>query len=231
MGSNSATASRSRSHDVLQNLDLVRDAPPEDLELLGERSAVRRYPKHTIVVMEGDTQNQLFVILSGTVKVFADDVDGKQIILKQLGAGEYFGELSVLDQAARSASIATLTECEFLTVAGEDFRTFLMSHPSLMMRMMRHLIGTIRDLTGSVRDLALLDVYGRVIRVIERLSENAALEAGQSEEPRVTHQDIANMVGASREMVSRVMKELNRGKYICQADGRIRILKPLPKSW
>ena len=212
---------------MLQDLDLFEGVPETDIGALENHAVLRRYPKNTIVVMEDDTQSQLFVIRSGKVRVFANDEEGKQVTLKHMGPGEYFGELSVLDRHPRSASIASLTDVELLTIAGETFRDVALAHPKLLMSVAEHLVSTVRGLTESVKDMALLDVYGRVTRVLQRLSE----EGTHSGEPKVTHQDIANMVGASREMVSRVMKELVRGDYIDLTGGRVQINKPLPKNW
>ena len=107
-------------------------------------------------------------------------------------------------------------------MSGDHFRAFLESKPSLMLAMIESLVGRVRTLTSNLKDMALLDVYGRVVRVLERVTGT---------DQRVTHQELANMVGASREMVSRIMRDLVQGDYVEHTGGCIAIKKKLPKSW
>jgi CRP/FNR family cyclic AMP-dependent transcriptional regulator len=217
----------SRGYDVLEQIPLFADVPRAHLEAVEGRGVVRRYPKCTIVVMEGDAPTQLFVIRSGKVRIYADGPDGKHVVLHYLGPGEQFGELSLIDDSPQLASVTTVTTCELLTIPGDSFRQLMNDCPSLREKLMKQMVMTIRALTSHVKDLALLDVYRRVARVLERL--DAAKH--WADEPRLTHQEIANMTGASREMVGKIMKDLLRGDYIDRSGGRIQIKRPLPSRW
>lgn len=175
--------------------------------------------------MEGDACGQLYVIRKGLVCVHINDSDGRQLVLNYMAEGEYFGELSLLDDKPRSASVTTVDKCEFVCVSREAFCSLVEKNPEIREGLMTALVERIRCLTSSMRDMALLNVYGRVANTLERY-------CGEDQtHPKLTHQDIANMVGASREMVSRVMKELVFGGYIEVDQKRITLLKPFPKHW
>lgn len=150
---------------------------------------------------ERDTTDALYIILAGRVKVFVADRDGHELVLGEMGAGEYFGEM-VLDGGPRSASIMTLEKTRFAVVSRETFVEYLNANPAFAMRLIKQLIRRVRTLTGSVKSLALLDVYGRVARLLidlaERDGEDWAVPG------RLTHQEIASRIGSSREMVTRI---------------------------
>ncbi len=210
---------------MLETVNLFRHLSRDQIEQLEKVSTVRKYPKNAILFMEGDDNGQLFVIIRGLVCVYTDDSDGKQLVLNYMGEGEYFGELSLIDSNPRSATVAAVKNCEFLCVSREVFKDFMRDNPALMEMLLSALVERVRTLTGNMRDMALLDVYGRVAQVLERY-------CGEDQtHPKLTHQDIANMVGASREMVSRVMKELVFGGYIHVEQKHITVLKPFPKHW
>jgi CRP/FNR family cyclic AMP-dependent transcriptional regulator len=212
---------------VLEQIPLFAKVPQEHLAAVERRGVLRRYPKGTIVVMEEDSPTQLFVIRAGRVRVYADGPDGKHVVLHHLGPGEHFGEFALVDDDPHFASVVTVTACELLTIPGELFRELLSDHPGLRQELMRRMVATIRTLTSHVKELALLDVYRRVARVLERLDSTAHF-AGEF---RLTHQEIAAMTGASREMVGKIIKDLRRGDYIDQSGGRIQIKRPLPARW
>jgi CRP/FNR family cyclic AMP-dependent transcriptional regulator len=200
----------------------------EEIDSLSKGAVIRTYQKHAVVVNEGDRTDSLYVILSGRVKVFVADEDGHEVVLSTQGAGEYFGEM-VLDEGPRSASVMTLEPSRFAIVTKEQFSAFLASHPAFTLRLVRKLIHRARALTNNVRSLALLDVCGRVARLLLELSVE---ESGRRVIPeRLTQQDIASRVGASREMVSLILKDLAVGGYIELGRGRITLRRGLPKRW
>ena len=184
---------------------------PDELEALTRGATIRSFAKNAVVVNEGDRTDSLYIILSGKVKVFVADEEGHEVTLGTQGAGEYFGEM-VLDEGPRSASIMTLEPSRFALVSKEAFTAFLASQPDFMLRMIKKLIHRARALTGNVRSLALLDVYGRVARLLLDMSET--VDGQKMVTKRLPKQDIAKMIGASREMVSRVMKDLQVGGFI-----------------
>lgn len=179
-----------------------------DLMAVGAHGIPRTYPKNTIIVTEGDKTDSLYIILEGRVKVFVSDGEGHDMTLSTQGSGEYFGEM-VLDEGPRSASIMTLEQSRFLVVPKDDFRDFVGRNPAFAFSLIEKLIGRARTLTASVKSLALMDVYGRVARLLLELAEDSG---GKAISERLTQQDIASRIGASREMVSRILKDLaNKG--------------------
>jgi len=200
----------------------------EEVEALTRSATVRTFNKNTVVVNEGDRTDSLYVVLSGKVKVFLADDEGREVVLGTQGPGEYFGEM-VLDEGPRSASVMTLEPSRFVVVSKEQFTGFLASHPDFTVRLLRKLIHRARSLTNNVRSLALLDVYGRVARL---LLELAVEQGGKRVIPeRLTQQDIASRVGASREMVSLILKDLTAGGYISIAGKTITVNKEPPRHW
>ena len=213
--------------NMLENVKLFQDTPKHITDALAAFSVRRSYPKNTILFMEGDENSQLFIIEAGKVRVFVNGEDGKQVTLNFMGDGEYFGELALIDGKPRSASVMTVTDSVFVTVGRKDFQQFIAQHPEYALDMMQQLVSRIRILTDSVKDMALLDVYGRVSQLLRRLAD----DDHRVSNPKPTHQEIANMVGASREMVSRIMKELVIGGYVEQQPDALVICRQLPAGW
>lgn len=212
---------------MLNQVEIFAQIPAEKLQQLENRSQVRRCPKNTILFMEGDVSDRLFIINEGLVCVHTEDAEGRQLILNYMGIGESFGELSLIDGMPRSASVTTVSDCVFTCISHETFTWFINENPEILHTLLQSLAGMVRSLTGSVKDMALLDVYGRVARVLERFCN----EENKVASPKLKHHEIASMVGASREMVSRIMKELVVGGYIEMHPSYIQIKKPFPKGW
>ncbi len=199
-----------------------------DLLAMSSHAVARAYPKGTIVVSEGDRTETLFVILEGRVKIYASDDHGNEVVLATQGAGEYFGEL-VLDEGPRSASVMTLEPSRFLVVPKKDFRDFVLANPAFAHSFIEKLIGRVRTLTESVKSLALMDVYGRVARLLLELAEER--DGVMVINERLTQQDIASRIGASREMVSRILRDLAAGGYISLQRNSIVIHRRPPAHW
>lgn len=214
---------------MLSNIALFSDLADEDLEIISSHSVIKTYPKNCILINEGDHSDALYVILSGKVKIFLSDENGKEIILNMQEAGEYFGELALLDDEPRSASVMTLEPTRLMVISKADLQHCLSQNPELTLKLIRYLSQRVRSLTETVRNLALRDVYGRVAQTLEGMAVEQ--EGKRVIEQRLTHQDIANMVGASREMVSRIMKDLSTGGYIRVINKRISIETKLPPGW
>ena len=200
----------------------------DELRALTAQGVIKAFPKNTIIVSEGDETDSFYVIVQGRVKVFVSDEDGREIVLATQGPGDYFGEM-VLDGGARSASVMTLEPSRFAVIPKARFREFLHTHPAFSAHLIEKLIDRTRTLTENVKSLALMDVYGRVARL---LLELAVKEDGRMVVPeKLTQQDIANRIGASREMISRIFKDLTAGGYISIEKKRITILKSPPRHW
>ncbi|OGA54562.1 MAG: Crp/Fnr family transcriptional regulator [Betaproteobacteria bacterium RIFCSPLOWO2_12_FULL_62_58] len=200
----------------------------DELRTLSAQGVVKNFPRNTVIVSEGDETDSLYIIIAGRVKVFVSDEEGKEIVLGTQGPGEYFGEM-VLDGRPRSASVMTLEPSRFAVIPKNKFRDFLLSHPGFSLHLIEKLIRRTRALTESVKSLALMDVYGRVARLLLELGHD---EGGRLViDEKLTQQDIASRVGASREMISRILKDLSTGGYITIEHKRITINKTPPRRW
>lgn len=199
-----------------------------ELRELVPGSTVRPFPKGAVLVNEGDTTNSLYILLSGRVKAFVNDENGAELVLNTIGAGDYFGEL-VLDGGPRSASIMATEPCRVLILPHGDVDRMLEHNPAFARDLMHKLISRVRSLTSKVTDLALKDTYGRFARFLE---ENSIEQDGLRKIPeRLTQHDIAARIGGSREMVSRIIKELVAGGYISIESKYISVHKKLPARW
>jgi CRP/FNR family cyclic AMP-dependent transcriptional regulator len=209
----------------LKKIPLFEGLSDDELRALSDRTVPRSFPKNAIVINEGDLSDSLYLILTGKVKVYLGDESGKELILDIKGPGQYFGEM-VLDEKARSATVMTLEPAQFATLSRAEFTTVLLKHPQIALQVIRNLIRVARGLNENVRSLALLDVYGRVARV---LMELAVEQDGKLMIPeKMTQKDIANRVGASREMINRILRDLSEGGYVTVDGGRITIHKTPP---
>jgi CRP/FNR family cyclic AMP-dependent transcriptional regulator len=210
--------------------DLYAPLSPE-LRTLALRGVVRSYPKKAVVINEGDIGASLFVLLKGSVRVFSGNDEGREITYATIQSGDYFGEMS-LDGGPRSASVITLEPCTCAVLSGTEVRAHLASEPEFAVNLLVRVIGRARAATEIARSMALMDVYGRLIAVLEAHDGMTTHDtaAGVMLES-VTHQDIASRIGASREMVSRLLKDLERGGYIEMATKRITLIKKLPNHW
>jgi len=215
--------------DMLGNISLFSDLAEPDLKVLTNHAVTRVYPKNSVIIHEGDISHALFVVVSGRVKAFLSDDKGKEIVLNHHGPGEYFGELALFDDAPRSATVITLEKTSLSMISKSDFEVCLRTSPQVAVHVIRGLIKRLRAATDNVRSLALMDVYGRVARVLLQLAEQ---DNGQLViKEKLTHQDIADRVGSSREMVSRIFKDLKSGGYIEFKDHCITIKEKLPHAW
>ena len=199
-----------------------------ELKAISAHAITRNFPAGTVVLSEGDATNSLYVVLSGRVKIFLADPAGREIVLGQAGPGGYFGEMT-LDGGPRSASVVTEEATRLSIIPQTDFKRFIAANPNFAFHLVKKLIGRVRSLTDNVKSLALMDVYGRVARVLLELAHEEKGQLVVTEKP--TQQDIAARIGASREMVSRILKELVAGGYIRIEARRIVIAKTLPRGW
>ena len=198
------------------------------IDALVALGVVRSYPKNTVVFQEGDTGDQLYVLLAGKLKVFLADDDGKEIVVDVLSPKQYFGEMA-LDGESRSASVMTVEPSKLSVIQREDLKRFLAANPDAAFALIVTLIRRARNLTRTIGNLALLDVYGRVARL---LIDNASDESGKLiVTEKMSQQEIAQRIGSSREMVSRILSDLKAGGYVSIESGRMVIKQNLPKHW
>ena len=206
----------------------LKDIADPFVRELASLGRVRTYPKNSVFITEGDSSDSLFVVLKGKVKVFVSDNEGHEMILDTHGPGEYVGEMA-LDGNPRSASVMTLEPTTFSVVARDPIREAIRQNPDFALEMIAKIIDRARLATNSVKHLALLDVYGRVARL---LLEMAVDKDGKLAIPeKITQQEIAERVGASRDMVSRIFRDLTAGGYITVENRIITINKKPPSKW
>ena len=197
---------------VLKAVPLFASFPEDQLRMLTTMVTRRSASRSTTIMAGGDATDSLYIVLSGRLKVMMSDSDGKEVILSILGPGEFFGEMGLIDDEPRSASVVTIEPCELLSISKRDFKKCLLENSDMSMAVMRGLVRRLREADRKIGSLALLDVYGRVARLLLDMSET--VDGEKIVTKRLPKQDIAKMIGASREMVSRVMKDLQMGGYI-----------------
>jgi CRP/FNR family transcriptional regulator, cyclic AMP receptor protein len=197
---------------VLKAVPLFASFPEDQLRMLTMVVTRKSAPRSTTIMAGGDPTDSLYIVLSGRLKVMMSDAEGKEVILSILGPGEFFGEMGLIDDEPRSATVVTIEPCELLSIAKRDFKKALAENFEMSMAVMRGLVKRLREADRKIGSLALLDVYGRVARLLLDMAEN--VDGERIVTKRLPKQDIAKMIGASREMVSRVMKDLQTGGYI-----------------
>lgn len=202
--------------------------PDTLIRQLADRGTARRFPANTILFTEGDASDAVYVLLAGRVKVFGANDSGREVIYNTHGPGESFGELA-LDGGRRSASVMTLEICSIVVVPGADVRVFLADHPDFAWYLVCKFAAILRRSTLSVRSMALQDVYGRLRDTLLALcaDHNGVLAI----DPAPTQQELADRVGSSREMVSRILSTLSSGGHLKREGRRLVLLKKLPAHW
>jgi len=216
--------------EVLRPVELFQHLNEEQLSLLAEHSREVQFRKHAILMTEGDAGESMYVIQSGLVKVFVSDEDGKELVLYEQGAGAVIGDIALLDDEPRSASVSTLDKTSALMIGKSSFIQCLKESPEMSLGIIRSLTQRLRHATEGSRSLALDNVYRRLADKLQELSIDKTGTTARLEK-KYSHQDLGNMIGASREMVGKVMAELVKGEYIELQDGIIYILKKLPRNW
>jgi CRP/FNR family transcriptional regulator, cyclic AMP receptor protein len=213
---------------MISNALLFSGLPEEDIRILETHCTTEAFKKGQTIIRRGEEASSLYIIKLGKVDVFIADENGKEIVLNTQGAGEYFGELALLGDTDRSASVVAVEDTECCLITREDFMEFLNTHPEINLSLIRGLVSRVIALSENLGNMALLDVYGRIAKL---LIESAQDEDGQLITEEFTQQDIANRVGSSREMVNRIINTLKDGEYISYKGKRIVIMKNLPARW
>ena len=213
---------------MLEAPSLFTNLDEHALRVLSPNGVIRSFPKGAVLVNEGDGTDMLYVLMSGRVKAFLSDEHGKEVILNTIEVGAYFGEM-VLDGGPRSASIMALEPCRAYLIPRRDVEGLLERNPVFARDLLNRLIGRVRSLTARVRDLTLSDVYGRFVKFVDT---HAVERDGKRVVPeRLTQHDIAARIGGSREMVSRIIKDLSAGGYISIDAKHVTVLRKLPAKW
>ena len=207
---------------ILRTLPIFSDLNEHRLAALALEATLKSAARNEVVLHEGDTTNHVYFVLNGGLKVLVTDDEGREVILSMLGTGDVFGELSLLDNHPRSATVVAVESTKLAVFTKQDFLRCLEENFDIALLIMRGLAARLRMADQRIESLALLDVYGRVAKLLLELSEPSG--GMQVVTRRLTKQDIAKMVGASREMVSRVMKDLTEHGLIDERDDGIYLI-------
>lgn len=208
---------------LLKNVPLFTGLSDDVLESIAVQGVVRNIPGNNILLQEGEQPDALYIVVTGKVKIYVGDEDGKELVLSILGPGDFFGEMALIDGAPRSATVMSVGESTVAKIGKQDFLKCLRETPDLAFNLLISFAHRMRCVNEHIKDLALFDVYGRVARTLLRLAKP---KGDRLVTDAITQQEIANMVGASREMVSRVLNNLKNDGYISVADKQITICDP-----
>jgi CRP-like cAMP-binding protein len=213
--------------EVLRTVPIFSELSDEDISSLAHLALRKRYPKDTVVFFENEEGDFFFTILEGRIKVTILGDDGREVILSVLGPGDFFGEMALLDNEPRSATAIAVEESELLSLHRNDFQSVLNDNRSITSALIRVLSARLRRANHQISTLALLDVYGRVARVIVDMAreEGKRLRDGRIAFRRATHQEIANRIGTTRETVTRMLKDLERQGLI-HVEGKEIVVQP-----
>ena len=204
-------------------------ALPESLRPLARRGEIKRFVKGRRLIEEGEFGDTLFIILTGRLKVFSTDDRDREVIFGIHGPGSYLGEMS-LDGGPRSASVIALEASTCVIVTRQTLRDHIAAEPEFAFELLSRVIHRARLATRGLRSMALLDVYGRMVQLLTELSA-LQVDGTRLMDDRPTHAELASRIGCSREMVSRLLKDLETGSYIRIEGKRLVIIRPLPHRW
>lgn len=208
------------STTALRTIPMFQGLDTDRLDAISRSASLRRVTRGTLVVQAGDPIDNVYFVLNGSLKVLVADEDGREVILTMLGQGDVFGEMGAVDTEPRSATVAAVASSDLVVISQPDFRRILADNFEVCLRIMCSLASRLRAADRKIESLALMDVYGRVARLLLDMAE--AHNGHNVVRRKISKQDIAKMIGASREMVSRVMKDLHaRGLIEESGDGLI----------
>lgn len=213
----------------LQRIAFLSNLANDKLDALAAKAKAVKYPKQAVIISEGDETRSLYIILSGKVRVFTSDDKNKEVTLLVQEAGSHFGELALLSDEPRSASVQTLEATSCAVISKTDFLHWLEANPDVAIALLGVLSEKIRYLTEKVKQMALSNVYERTIKALQGIAEPQGDKLIIHNRP--TQQELANMVGSSREMINKIMKELTKGGYIVLTDEGMIIKNKLPAAW
>ncbi|MDP2902509.1 MAG: Crp/Fnr family transcriptional regulator [Methylovulum sp.] len=215
---------------MLENVALFESLSPKDRAELEVGMHSQNFPKGSTLVSQSEVSNNLlYVVLSGRLKVFMSNEDGREVLLDFLQEGDTFGELSLFDEQPRSATVMTVEDCKIGFFPRAYLFQCIQRNPNIAIELLKTVIKRMRNTTEQVSSLALLDVYGRIAKV---LANSVKMQAdGKETTDPMTHQELSTMVGASREMVTRILNDLKKGGYIAIENHRIEIKNRLPVRW
>ncbi len=218
------------SPDTLRVVPIFADLDDEALHQLSSTCTHHSFKKNSELMRQGEIGKSLYIIKSGRVRIYVASDDGREITINEESGGSCIGEIALLDDEPRSASVITLENTEAISISKAAFQECAAENPAIAFAIIRTLTRRLRAATGGMKSLALDNVYRRLAAKLTELAEPDTDNVMRLRQ-RYTHQDLGNMVGASREMISKVMAELVKGGYIELQDKKICICKTLPRDW
>ncbi len=208
---------------MIEKVALFSDLNLDEIAKLETIGQERTVPKNTMVISEGDDSDSLYIVLKGKAHAMRSDESGRQLIINSFGPFEYFGEMSFFDRNVRCATVITKVKSTLFVLPRKGFSDFAAQHPQIYENVIMALLEKLRKATQQIEELAFLDVYGRLTRVlIENQNSDGFIEE------KMTQQELADRVGSSRETVNRIFNELVTGGFLTKERGRIQLLKKLP---
>lgn len=202
----------------------------EHIEALAAQGVHRHFRRGALLIQEGDVGDTLYIVLKGRLRAYVADAAGKELTLGVYGPLEYVGEMS-LDGGPRSANVEAVDNSTCSVVTRERLLAYIGEHPEFALELMARLIRRARLATESARNVALIDVYGRLVKLLNDLASGPDAGGERPLREKLTHQQIAQHLACSREMVSRLLKDLETGGFIAVRERWIVLLKPLPARW
>ena len=211
---------------ILREVPIFTELSDEDLNLVMQMTVKRSYPKSTMIVIEEDRGDTLYIIESGSVKITRLDEEGREVILAILGSSEFFGEMALLDGQGRSANVMAIEDATLFTLNRRDFLDVLGRFPSISIQLLKEMTLRLRKSDQQIKSLSLSDAEHRIGIALHRFAEDMGIfKMGQVVINRLPYQqDIANMAGTSRETVSRMLKSLKQ-KGLVEREGRRLVIR------
>lgn len=218
-----------KTEQLIKQVDLFADLDEESLVLLVSHSRAISFKKNSILMTEGETGESLYIIESGSVRIYVSDEQGAEMTVFVQRPGSYIGEISLLDGAPRTASVVAIEDTRVLVISKTSFFECVSKNPQIAFRIIQSVTQRLRKATDDIRNLALKNVYQRLAY---KLAELSSEKDGVLELPRkYSQRELANMIGASREMVGKILAELSSGGYINTDGPRVQLVKTLPHDW
>jgi CRP/FNR family transcriptional regulator, cyclic AMP receptor protein len=213
---------------ALRNVALFQDLPDQELDALVLKVARKRFGRNALIFSQGDAGDGLHIVEEGHVTISRQNADGGEVILSLCEPGEYFGELALFDGEPRSASATAVEECTTLYLSRSTFRAFLEAHPKALLTCLAVIVRLLRRCTDLVDEIALLDLRRRLARRLLRLAGDGIVGVGEAGRPstsfRITQQQLASMLGATRESVNKHLNAFVDEGTIRLERGRIHLL-------
>jgi CRP/FNR family transcriptional regulator, cyclic AMP receptor protein len=214
--------------NIFRKIPLFSSLKDEELEAIARVSVVKNCLKDSLILVEDEEGDALFIIRKGKVKVTSFSETGKEVILCILGDGDFFGDMSLLDGKPRSASVVAIEESLVYIIRRVDFNRIIDKHPNIARKLLKELTSRLRKADERIESHVFLNVSGRVAGILLLLADESGIKTpeGVVIRARPTHQDLANMVGSTRETVTRILKQMESKNYITLSGKEVTILDP-----